>query len=48
MLFPYIYYFHIDESSSKLDSPLTNIIELHPILPSAEPTQESSHDSGKT
>jgi len=34
-----------DESSSKLDSPLTNIIELHPILPSAEPTQESSHDS---
>merc|ERR1712223_2019999 len=36
-----------DESSSKLDSPLTNIIELHPksMLPSAEQTQESSHDS---
>jgi len=36
-----------DESSSKLDSPLTNIIELHPkpALSSAEQTQETSHDS---
>merc|ERR1712223_575952 len=36
-----------DESSSKLDSPLTNIIELHPkpALSSAEQTQETSHNS---
>jgi len=36
-----------DESSSKLDSPLINIIELHPkpTLSSAEQTQETSHDS---
>jgi len=34
-----------DESSSKLDSPLTNTIELHPILSSAEETQETNHDS---
>jgi len=36
-----------DESSSKLDSPLTNIIELHPkpALSSAEQAQETSHDS---
>jgi len=36
-----------DESSSKLDSPLTNIIELHPktALSSSEQTEETSHDS---